>query len=149
MNYELVSAADISPKSKACPERSRRIQNPKSRKRLVAALLVVLFVTLGCLGPKPVLQGEPVVEPPEQGSDQPFRVEAVIKNQGPGAGEAEVEVSLTNKQTGEFIAKDSEQVDLQPEETVHVLIEVQLPPSAKDLDPQNIEVEVDAHYPIE
>jgi ABC-type uncharacterized transport system auxiliary subunit len=122
----------------------------KAKRFLAVALLVLLaFVMAGCLGPKPVLQGQPTVVPPPAGSDQPFRVEAVIANQGPGEGQVEVEINLINKRTGEYIAKHTEEVQLQIGDTVHVTADIPLPSSARDLPPEDIEVEVSAHYPIQ
>jgi hypothetical protein len=120
------------------------------RERFICiALLAAMLLTLaGCLGPKPVLQSYKA-EPPPPGSGQPFRVDAVVSNQGPGEGQVQVEVSLTNKQNGELIARESKEVELQSGDTAHVLVELNLPPSAEDLDPESIEVEVDAHYPIQ
>jgi len=103
----------------------------------------------GCLGPKPVVEGTPTVQPPRQGSDEPFRVEAVVVNKGPGGGEVEVEVQLTNKDTNEVIVHESKEVQMGKDETQHVLFELSLPPSAKELDPSKIDVEVEANYPIE
>jgi hypothetical protein len=120
----------------------------KSKGAAIALLVLLAGVTGGCLGPKPVLQSFQV-EPPSKGSDQPYKVEAVVSNVGPGAGEIVVEVNLSNKRTGEFIAKEAKEVDLQKDETVHVLVEVDLPPSAQELDSQDIDVDVDAHYPIQ
>jgi hypothetical protein len=119
-------------------------------KRVPAFVLLLLVAVLatGCLGPKPVLQSY-TAEPPQQGSDRPFRVEAVIKNVGPGDGQVEVEVTLTNKQNGQIVRNESQEVDIKKDEVVSVLFEMNLPPSAKDLDPQQIDVQIDAHYPIE
>ena len=121
------------------------------KKHASVGLVVALGALLlsGCLGPKPVLVGDPVVEPPPRGSDQPFKVQATFHNEGPGEGQVEVEANLTNKDTGEFIAKETKQIEMQTGDTVNVLFEITLPPSAKDLDPEKIEVEVDAHYPIQ
>ena len=120
-------------------------------KKCVAAIFSILLLCLalsGCLGPKPALQGY-TATPPGPGSGDPFTVEAVVVNQGPGAGQVEVQVNLKNKQNGAIIAADSKDLDLDQNATQHVLFKIDLPPSAKDLDPRNIDVEVDAHYPIE
>jgi hypothetical protein len=110
--------------------------------------MMMLLALSGCLGPKPVLQSYEA-EPAPPGTDQPFKVDAVISNQGPGAGQVEVEVSLKNKQDGQLLAKESKEVELQEGETTHVVVELNLPPSVENLDPESIEVEVDTHYPIE
>jgi YbbR domain-containing protein len=120
------------------------------KKRLLSILtLTILTISLtGCLGPKPSVQSYDV-QPPPEGTDQPYKVEAVVSNIGPGAGEVEVEVNFSNKQTGEPITSEQKEVQLQKDETLHVVIEVDMPESAQDLKPDDIEVEVDAHYPIE
>ena len=107
---------------------------------------VSALVLGGCLGPKPVLQSYQA-EPP-QSPDQPFRVEAVVHNAGPGEGEVLVEVSLTNKQTGAILRREEQHIALQTDETEHVLFELNLPPSAQDLPSDQIDVKVEAHYPI-
>ncbi|MEO8286974.1 MAG: hypothetical protein ABI670_11120 [Chloroflexota bacterium] len=120
------------------------------KKRLVYLLLLlpVLLIATGCLGPKPILDSY-TAEPPQAGSNDPFRVDAVIRNGGPGDGQVEVEVTLVNKQTGVVIRKSSSEVNLKKDETQHVLFELNMPPSSKDLNPDDIQVEIDAHYPIE
>ena len=120
----------------------------KNHIRTILLLVGVALVLGGCLGPKPVLQSYNV-ERPQAGSDQPFKVEAVIHNDGPGAGQVAVEVDLTNKQTGATIRQEEQDVELSNGETQHVLFEMDLPSSAKDLDPNDIEVHIDTHYPIE
>jgi hypothetical protein len=87
--------------------------------------------------------------PPAPSSGEPFRVEAVVSNASSGAGQVEVDVSLTNKQTGEVIDQESKDIQMEPNQTQRVLFEINLPPSAKDLDPQSIVVDVEAHYPVE
>ncbi len=114
----------------------------------VAGLALLLVLLTGCLGPKPVLQSYSAL-PSAPDSGKPFVVEAVIHNEGPGEGEVLVEVNLLNKQNGTTIAQDSKTVDLKKDETQRVLFEITLPPSAKNLDPQKIQVDVEAHYPIE
>lgn len=121
------------------------------RNRLYSAILLILGLVLlsGCLGPKPVIEGTPTVVPPEKGSDQPFRVEAVVVNKGPGAGQVEVAVQLINKQTNEVIAQENKEIQMEKDARQHVLFEIDLPPSARDMDPDNIRVDVAARYPIE
>lgn len=121
------------------------------RNRLAIFILLIFCAALlsGCLGPKPVVEGTPTVQPPQQGSDEPFRVEAIVANRGPGGGEVEVVVQLTNRDTNEVIVQDSKNVQMEKDEQQHVLFELNLPPSAKDLDPSKIQVDVEANYPIE
>ena len=120
----------------------------KSRIWVITLVLGMGLLLVACLGPKPVLQSYNVERPPA-GSDQPFKVEAVIHNQGPGAGQVSVMVVLENKQTGETIRQEEKDVVLDNGETQHVFFEMDLPISAKNMDPNNIDVHVDTHYPIE
>jgi hypothetical protein len=119
------------------------------RKQLYIILVsfLLLLVATGCLGPKPVVDGF-TSEPPQQGTDDPFKVDVTLSNAG-GDGQVEVEVTLVDKQSGQVIRKESNEVEIKENEVQHVLFEMNLPPSAQDLDRQNIEVDVDAHYPIE
>ena len=119
----------------------------KSRLGAGAVLLLLLVLATGCLGPKPVLDSYKAAPP--QGAGQPFEVEAVIANQGPGSGEIRVTVKLTDKRTGETLAEDEKTVDLAQDEKQHLFFQIDLPPSAQNLDPANIGVEIDPEYPIE
>jgi hypothetical protein len=109
--------------------------------------LALLLLATGCLGPKPVVDGFNS-EPPAQGSDAPFKVDVTVSNVG-GDGQVAVEVSLVDKQSGQVLSKDTNEIDIKENEVQHVLFEMDLPPSAQNLDPQDIDVQVDAHYPIE
>lgn len=119
-------------------------------KKLISALLLLCTALMltACLGPKPVLKSY-TLNPPTPGSGEPYTVEFVLANEGPGGGEVEVEVSLTNKQTGEVIAQKMEEVELEKDATVRKQIELDLPDSLKNIDPGQVEVQVDAHYPIQ
>lgn len=114
----------------------------------IIGLCVLVLALTGCLGPKPVLQGFTTL-PPAPNSDKPYSVDATIANTGPGSGQIEVVVNLTNKQSGETIVQDSRDVELAKGETQHIVFNIDLPLSAKNLDPSQIKVDVDAHYPIE
>ena len=118
----------------------------KRRLLLLPILLLSTLVLTGCLGPKPVLEGYQS-EPP-QGPDQPFRVEAVVRNAGPGEGEVLVQVTLSDKESGEVLRREEQKLSMQTGETEHVLFELNLPPSAQEMSPDRIEVDVEAHYPI-
>src|SRR5437763_9486400 len=91
------------------------------RVRLLA-LLVLLLLPLSlaaCLGPKPVVRSYST-QPPPAGSDQPYRVDVVVANEGPGGGQAEVEVDLVDHATGEIVAQQTQDIDLQKDQTIHV-----------------------------
>src|SRR6188472_3787213 len=119
------------------------------RKVLIAcSMAFVLFALTGCLGPKPQLQ-DVTSTPPPANTDQPFRVEALLSNVGPGDGDVEVEVRLTNKKTGEVLVSDAKDFTLQKDDKQHILFNLDLPEAARSLDPNDIDVNVDAHYPIE
>jgi len=119
----------------------------RSRLRAGAFLLLLLVLATGCLGPKPVLVSYQATPP--QGAGLPFQVEAVIANQGPGSGTIRVTVKLTNKQTGATLAEDEKTVGLEQDEKQHLFFQIDLPPSAQNLDPANIGVEITPEYPIE
>src|SRR4051794_14886704 len=104
------------------------------RKRLshILPLALVLFATTACLGPKPVVD-DYTVTPPAPSSDGSYRVEATVTNSGPGSGQVEVEVNLSDKKTGIVLRQDSTDVDMQEGETQHVLFDITLPPSAQSL----------------
>ena len=119
----------------------------KARALTSALLVALLLTTTACLGPKPVVEKFDSHSP--TGPDQPFKVEATVSNSGPGSGQVEVEVTLSNKQDGTIIIRDQKDVDLQKGDTENVLFNLDLPPSAENLDPASIDVKVDAHYPIE
>jgi hypothetical protein len=111
-------------------------------------LMAVALVLTACLGPKPVVR-DYSVQTPAQGSGQPYQVDVTVGNDGPGGGQVLVEVDLTNKQNGVIIAQQRQEVDLQKDKTVQVVLTLDLPQSAQDLSPDDIRVQVDAHYPIE
>ena len=118
----------------------------KRRILLILMLALSALVLSGCLGPKPVLESFEAT--PHQDPNQPFRVEAVVRNAGPGEGEVLVQVSLSSRQDGTVIRREEQKVSLQTGETEHVLFELNLPPSAQEMSADQIEVEVEAHYPI-
>ncbi len=113
---------------------------------LMLPMLAMLLV--GCLGPKPVVQ-DYSVHAPAAGSSEPYKVDVTLANAGPGGGTVELEVELVERTTGSVLAQEMRDVDLQKDETVHTELDLTLPASMQDLDPQEIEVHVDAHYPIE
>lgn len=117
--------------------------------RLLPILLLPLLALLlaGCGGPAPRVQSYNAAPPPA-GSDQPFHVEAVVVNTG-GSGQIEVVVNLIDKKTGQTLAQSSNDVSMEANETQHVNFSIDLPASAKNMDPANIRVDVEAHYPIE
>ncbi len=119
-------------------------------KKLTRALLLsgLSLLLVGCLGPKPVVR-EFTLHSPEAGSGDPYSVEVVLVNNGPGSGEVALEVELLNKKTGEIIAQEMRDVDLAKDATLHLQVDLDLPEPLKNLEPQDIEAHVDAHYPIQ
>src|SRR3954447_16864503 len=120
----------------------------RKRTLSICLLLLAALCLSGCLGPKPVIENYKST-PPVAGSDQPFKVDALLSNKGPGEGQVEVTVDLKDKQSNIVLVADSKDVDLKKDDEIHVLFNLDLPPSAQNIDPNNIDVEVDAHYPIE
>ncbi|HST05737.1 MAG TPA: hypothetical protein VLQ48_13510 [Chloroflexia bacterium] len=122
----------------------------RSIKRFIVILVLLLgaLVLTACLGPKPVVR-DYAVQPPAQGTDEPYQVDVTVANEGPGGGQIELEVDLVNKQSGVIIAQQTQEVDLQKDNVVQVVVMLDVPESARDLTPDDIKVQVDAHYPIE
>jgi uncharacterized membrane protein len=104
-------------------------------KRLVQVLLV-LVLTTACLGPKPKVRSVEV-GPPEDGK---ARVTVVVANEGNGDGQVEVEVTL--RQDEKVVARESTQASLKPRESITLVLELDVPDDAQDLD-----AEAEAHYP--
>lgn len=119
-------------------------------KKLTCAIVLIGLTLLltACLGPKPVVKDYALHAPPA-GSSDPYSVEVLLTNDGPGGGEVALEVELVNKKTGEVIAQEEQQVELAQNETVRKQIDLDIPQSLQNIDPQEIDVRVDAHYPIE
>jgi hypothetical protein len=119
-------------------------------KRIIVVLLLLPATLLltSCLGPDPVVR-DFVVQPSAQGSGLPYVVDVTLANEGAGGGQVGLEVNLTNKRTGDMIAQQLVEVDLQKNQTMQLAVSLSLPQSARDLTPDDIEAHVDVHYPIE
>ncbi len=113
----------------------------------VAPLLVVLVLLTGCLGPSPVVEKQTLAPPSAPG--QPYQVEAVVTNQGSGDGQIRVTASMKDKKTGVTLARGDQTVDLRDHERLNVVIPLDPPSSAGNLDPKDLEVEVTADYPVQ
>jgi hypothetical protein len=116
------------------------------RPRLALGLLIVAMPLLltGCLGPKPTVVS--VTKQPPAALDQPYRIQVVVHNDGPGSGQIQVSVRFVDKQTQRIILSDDQEVQLEHAEQ-SVNFELTLPPTAPPLD--QLDVQVDARYPIE
>ncbi len=113
---------------------------------LYGGLLVLAALALaGCLGPKPGVV-EVKKQPPASQGD-PYRVQVVIANNGPGEGQVEVSVRLLDKRTQQTIQFDSQDVQLDVGERQSVNFEETLPPDAPPV--EQIDVQVAAQYPIQ
>lgn len=91
--------------------------------------------TQRCSGPQPEVSDLRLEEPPEEGA--PYRLEAIVRNEGPGHGQVEVTFRLMNKQTGETISEEK-QARLKAGERTLVLAEIHAPRA--DYEPR-VEVE--------
>jgi hypothetical protein len=104
--------------------------------RLFLALVAVSGVTAlwvsQCSGPRPVIDGAPVVRPPEQ-DGQPYRVDATIRNAGPGHGEVQVTVSLRDRASGQTYER-VDHAQLEAGDQTHVAVEIAAP--LADYEPQ-------------
>jgi hypothetical protein len=106
--------------------------------RCALPLLLVLGLG-GCFGPKPAVVSHELHPPDTPGG--PYTMLVTIRNTGGGKGQAEVQARLIVAATGETAAEADQTVDLQPHETVHLLLPLQ--PSLPG--PYNDRVE--AQYP--
>jgi hypothetical protein len=130
--------ADMTTPAPTPPRRATRL--------LLTGLLVLLAVGLaGCLGPKPSVV-EVQKQPPANPGD-PYRVQVVIANTGPGDGQIEVSLRLVDKRTQQTISYDAQDVQLDKDEHQTVSFEETLPPNAPPA--EQIDVQVQAQYPIE
>ena len=102
---------------------------------IAVACVVGLWVTQ-CSGPRPVVDGPPVVSVPEQ-PGQPYRVDASIRNPGPGHGEVQLTFSLHDRRTGQTYQR-IDKVVLDSGDQTHVVVEIPAP--LGDYQPQ-VEVE--------
>jgi hypothetical protein len=113
---------------------------------LLAGLLVLVAGGLtACLGPKPSVV-EVQKQPPAAPSD-PYRIQVVIQNTGPGDGQVAVSVRLVDKRTQQTVVYDDQEVQLDKDERQSVNFEETLPPNAPPAD--QIDVQVEAEYPVE
>lgn len=113
---------------------------------LLGGLLGLVALGLaGCLGPKPSVVD--VQQQPPTAPGDPYRVQVLIANTGPGDGQVEVSVRLVDKRTQQTISYDAQQVQLDKDERQSVNFEEPLPPNAPPAD--QIDVQVRAQYPIE
>jgi hypothetical protein len=104
---------------------------------LGVAIVVGLWVT-HCSGPQPQVIGSPSLRAPAQ-PGQPYRVEAIIANPGPGQGQVQVTFRLRDAVTG-LAYQSQEQADLEPGEQVRVVTEIAAPDG-------NYQPEVEVRYP--
>ena len=113
---------------------------------LLAGLLVLVAVGLtACLGPKPSVVE--VQKQPPAGPSDPYRIQVVIQNTGPGDGQIAVSVRLVDKRTQQTVVYDDQEVQLDKDERQSVNFEETLPPNAPPAD--QIDVQVEAEYPVE
>ena len=110
----------------------------------VLSLALALALT-GCLGPKPVVTQ--VNKQPPASAGEPYRLQALVRNQGPGDGQIEVSVRFVDKRDGHTVLTNSQDLQLGKDELQSVNFELNLPPGAPP--PDQIEVQVDAEAPIE
>ena len=101
---------------------------------VVGVALTVLWVA-NCSGPEPKVAGVRLQEPTEEGG--PYRIDALIQNEGPGHGQVEVMFRLVNRATGQTVEEDKETA-LEPRERTLVTVEIKAPKG--DYEPR-VEVE--------
>jgi ABC-type uncharacterized transport system auxiliary subunit len=131
------SRLSISPRAAGSPRR-------RARAALVLLVPAMALLLTGCLGPRPIIAG--VTKQPPAAPDQPYRLQVLVRNDGPGSGQVQVSVRFVDKQTQRVILSNDQEVQLEHEEQ-SVNFELNLPPTAPPLD--QIDVQVDTQYPIE
>lgn len=106
------------------------------------ALLAVLLATAAtalwvanCSGPEPKVTEVRLQAPAQEG--EPYRVEAVVRNEGRGHGQVAVVFRLLDRATGQTVEEDK-QATLDPGERTLVTAELRAPPA--DYEPR-VEVE--------
>ena len=109
--------------------------------RLIVLLGLVLAVPVlwvaQCSGPEPSVTGLHLSEPSDE--KEPYRLEAIIRNDGRGHGQVEVTFRLVDRSSGQTF-EDEKKAQLEPKETTRVVAEIQAPPG-------NYEPMVEALYP--
>lgn len=117
------------------------------RRRILDMFTLVISAVLltACFVPSPIVRDKHV-SPPQAGQ-QTYTIEAVVENKGLGAGQVNVEAAIISKSDGSVLAQDSKQVDIDPGASVHVVFDLDLPPSAGHLGPSDVDVDVQASYP--
>jgi hypothetical protein len=104
---------------------------------LFAALAAAFLWVTNCSGPQPSVVDVRVTEP--EMPDQPYLVEATVRNRGPGHGQINVVVRLRDMDTGDTF-QDERQVQLDVGETARVVAEIMAPAGS-------YEPEVEVEYP--
>lgn len=91
---------------------------------LVAAALTALLWVANCSGPRPALEGTRLREPEQPGDA--YRLEASVRNAGPGHGEVSVLFRLVDPISGDAY-EEQKQVQLERGETTRVVAEIMAP----------------------
>ena len=92
---------------------------------LFAALLALSALwVVNCSGPRPVAS-DPHVEAPHRVGD-PYHVSALVRNEGPGHGEARVTFRLRDTRTGR-VYQQATTVTLEPGESIVVGVDITAP----------------------
>ncbi len=95
--------------------------------RRLTILLLALVLTAACLGPKPQVRSAEVA-PPEGGK---AKATVVIVNDGSGDGQVEVKVTLRDGER--IVGRADKTTELEPRETLTVVLEVDVPDDARAL----------------
>lgn len=92
---------------------------------------------INCSGPRAQVESVRLIEPPNP--QAPYRLEALIRNHGPGHGQVQVIFRLHDSVAGRSL-EDDRAATLDPREAVLVTTEIQAPPAS-------YEPEVEVQYP--
>jgi hypothetical protein len=104
--------------------------------RRFAAAILLLLLTTGCLGPKPVVRSAEVA-PPKDG-----KAEVTVLIVNTGGGDGQVELKITLRQGGDVVGRADEKAELKPRETITIVLEVSVPADAT-----NLTVDAEVVYP--
>jgi hypothetical protein len=93
----------------------------------VAVVALAFLWVKSCSGPDPRVTDVRLIEP--RAESTPYRVEATIRNQGQGGGDAQVLFRLRNGSTG-VIVQEEKRISLEKDETILSVVEIPAPRAA-------------------
>ncbi|MEW6270336.1 MAG: hypothetical protein AB1689_13685 [Thermodesulfobacteriota bacterium] len=114
--------------------------------RAAAWALAAGLALAACRGPEPQVVRHDVQT---SADGRTVRVAALLENRGGGSGQVAVTATLSERASGLVVGRAEREVELAPHERQAVAIDVPLAHGPAPLDPAQLEVHVDAQYPVE